>query len=78
MLCLGTAVQASSLIDAGLEVGRFLLLHANQNELIDRVSGRRIDPVTGAIYHLKLNPPKDETITARLQQRKDDTEQVIR
>ena len=25
--------------------------------LVERCCGRRSDPVTGAIYHLKFNPP---------------------
>lgn len=37
--------------------------------------GRRLDPVTGKIYHLKYSPPETEEIAARLTQRFDDTEE---
>lgn len=40
----------------------------------ERVVGRRLDPQTGAIYHLKFKPPPPE-IVGRLQQRSDDTEE---
>lgn len=48
------------------------------NVLIERVVGRRLDPVTGRIYHLKYSPPETQEIAERLTQRFDDTEyQVI-
>ncbi|KAL0326334.1 UNVERIFIED_CONTAM: Adenylate kinase, chloroplastic [Sesamum radiatum] len=43
--------------------------------LVERVVGRRLDPVTGKIYHLKYSPPETEEIAARLTQRFDDTEE---
>lgn len=45
--------------------------------LVERVVGRRCDPVTGTIYHMKYKPPPDEEIAARLQQRSDDTEEKV-
>lgn len=44
--------------------------------LVERVVGRRLDPVTGAIYHMKYKPPAPE-IVDRLQQRSDDTEEKV-
>ncbi len=44
--------------------------------LVERVVGRRLDPETGAIYHLKYSPPPPE-IVHRLQQRSDDTEDKV-
>ncbi|OAY72483.1 putative adenylate kinase 5, chloroplastic, partial [Ananas comosus] len=41
--------------------------------LIDRCVGRRMDPVTGKIYHLTNFPPENEEISARLITRPDDT-----
>lgn len=43
--------------------------------LIERVVGRRLDPATGKIYHLKYSPPETEAVAARLTQRFDDTEE---
>lgn len=45
--------------------------------LIDRCIGRRLDPVTGKIYHLKSFPPETEDIKARLVTRPDDTEEKV-
>jgi hypothetical protein len=45
--------------------------------LVERVVGRRMDPQTGAIYHLKYKPPPPE-IMDRLVQRSDDTEEKVR
>lgn len=45
--------------------------------LIDRCIGRRLDPVTGKIYHLKSFPPETEEIKARLVTRPDDTEEKV-
>ncbi|KAF3566688.1 hypothetical protein DY000_02019465 [Brassica cretica] len=41
----------------------------------DILVGRRLDPVTGKIYHLKYSPPETQEIAARLTQRLDDTEE---
>lgn len=45
--------------------------------LIDRCVGRRMDPVTGKIYHLKSLPPETEEINARLITRPDDTPEKV-
>lgn len=44
---------------------------------MERVVGRRLDPVTGDIYHLTYNKPPPE-IVDRLVQRSDDTEDKLR
>ncbi|PWA44995.1 adenylate kinase 2 protein [Artemisia annua] len=49
-----------------------------QEILVDRVVGRRLDPVTGKIYHLTYSPPETEEIAARLTQRFDDTEEKVK
>jgi adenylate kinase len=46
-------------------------------DLVERVVGRRNDPETGEIYHLKFKPPPPE-IVDRLEQRSDDTEEMVR
>uniref|UniRef100_A0A3N7G8S2 adenylate kinase n=1 Tax=Populus trichocarpa TaxID=3694 RepID=A0A3N7G8S2_POPTR len=50
----------------------------NEEILVERVVGRRLDPVTGKIYHLKYSPPETEEIAARLTQRFDDTEEKVK
>lgn len=53
----------------------FILLEVPEEILVERVVGRRLDPVTGRIYHLKYSPPETDEIAARLTQRFDDTEE---
>lgn len=52
-------------------------LQVSEDILVERVVGRRLDPVTGKIYHLKYSPPENEEIAARLSQRFDDTEEKV-
>lgn len=55
----------------------YLYLQVPEDILVERVIGRRLDPVTGKIYHLKYSPPETEEIAARLTQRFDDTEEKV-
>ena len=75
-----TVAQAEAL-DAMLDkVGRkmdhVLLLDVDNSVLLERITGRRSDPETGRVYHVKFDPPPAE-IADRLIQRKDDTEEVL-
>ncbi|GIL91480.1 hypothetical protein Vretimale_18765 [Volvox reticuliferus] len=72
-----SASQAEAIEKEGIRPDLFLLIQVPDELLVERVVGRRLDPVTGAIYHLKYNPPPPEVI-GRLQQRSDDTEDKCR
>ncbi|KAJ0253010.1 Adenylate kinase 2 [Hirschfeldia incana] len=67
--------QATALKGFGFQPDLFIVLEVPEDILIERVVGRRLDPVTGKIYHLKYSPPETEEIAARLTQRFDDTEE---
>lgn len=67
--------QAQALQESGIEPDLFLLLDVPDEILIDRVVGRRLDPVDGTIYHLTYFPPPTPEIAARLTQRSDDTKE---
>ncbi|KAL8138304.1 hypothetical protein V2J09_004305 [Rumex salicifolius] len=67
--------QANALKGFGFQPDLFILLEVSEDMLVERVAGRRLDPVTGKIYHLKYSPPENEEIAARLTQRFDDTEE---
>jgi len=69
--------QAQAMVDAGLKVKKFLLIDVPDEELVVRGCGRRLDPETGEIYHLKFKPPPAE-IMDRLVHRSDDQEEAIR
>ena len=72
-----TAPQAEALDaamrTAGVELDAVVLIEVPDALLEERAVGRRSDPVTGAIYHLKYNPPPAD-IAGRLVHRKDDTD----
>ncbi|XP_057487059.1 adenylate kinase 5, chloroplastic-like isoform X2 [Actinidia eriantha] len=46
--------------------------------LIDRCVGRRLDPGTGKIYHIKNFPPETDEIKAKVITRPDDTEEKVK
>lgn len=68
-----TETQAQALQAAGIVPDKVLSLKVPDEMLIERVVGRRIDPETGRIYHMKFAPPESEEISARVVQRSDDT-----
>ncbi|GJN12653.1 hypothetical protein PR202_ga30948 [Eleusine coracana subsp. coracana] len=70
--------QAMALETLNIRPDIFLLLEVPDELLVERVVGRRLDPETGKIYHLKYSPPESEEIAARLTQRFDDTEEKVK
>ncbi|KAG6495201.1 hypothetical protein ZIOFF_042993 [Zingiber officinale] len=70
--------QAKALEELGIRPDIFILLDVSEENLVERVVGRRLDPETGKIYHLKYSPPENEEIAARLTQRFDDTEEKVK
>jgi len=69
--------QAQAMSDAGLKVDQFVLIEVPDDTLVERGCGRRLDPETGDIYHLKFKPPPAD-IVDRLVHRSDDQEDKIR
>ena len=53
-----------------------VLIEVPDSLLEERAIGRRTDPETGVIYHLKYNPPPKE-LESRLVHRKDDTAEAV-
>ncbi|CAM0910438.1 unnamed protein product [Alopecurus aequalis] len=70
--------QAQSLESMKIRPDIFVLLKVPDDNLIDRCVGRRLDPVTGKIYHVKNFPPENEQISARLITRSDDTYEKVK
>ena len=61
---------------AGVALDAVVLIEVPDHLLEERAVGRRTDPVTGTIYHLKYNPPPPE-IASRLVHRQDDTKEAV-
>ncbi|CAL9151685.1 unnamed protein product, partial [Musa hybrid cultivar] len=70
--------QAGSLERMKIRPDIFIVLEVPDEILINRCVGRRMDPVSGKIYHLKNFPPETEEISARLITRTDDTQEKVR
>lgn len=72
-----TSVQVEAMLAAGVQCDVFLQIDVSDEAIIERVSGRRMDPETGKIYHMKYLPPPEDVVH-RLEQREDDTEEKIK
>lgn len=76
-----TIPQADALQAAGIPIDFVLEIAVPDEEIVTRMSGRRVDPVSGRTYHIKYNPPKvegkDDVTGDPLIQRDDDKEEVV-
>lgn len=77
-----TIPQADALKNAGVEIDAVVEIDVQDDEIIKRMSGRRMHPASGRTYHTIFNPPKvegvdDETGEA-LVQREDDHEDTVK
>ncbi|WOK99967.1 putative adenylate kinase 5, chloroplastic [Canna indica] len=70
--------QAGTLEKMKIRPDIFIVLDVPDEILIDRCVGRRMDPLTGKIYHLRNFPPETEDICARLITRSDDTQEKVK
>ncbi len=74
-----TVAQAEALermlSESGKKLDAVVLFEVPDEVVVERLSGRRIDPKTGTVYHIKYNPPPEGV---EVIQRDDDREEVIR
>ncbi|PHT73714.1 Adenylate kinase 5, chloroplastic [Capsicum annuum] len=73
-----TLAQAESLERLNIRPDIYIVLDVPDEILIDRCVGRKLDPLTGKIYHVTHFPPETEDIKARLITRPDDTEEKVK
>jgi adenylate kinase len=77
-----TIPQAEALIQAGVAIDHVLEIAVPDAEIISRLSGRRVHPASGRVYHVEHNPPqvagKDDVTGDDLVQRDDDKEETIK
>jgi adenylate kinase len=71
-----------SLDGRGRSLTAALLIEAPDDEVIRRLSGRRICQKNGHVYHLEFDPPKNDEVCdqdgSKLVQRNDDREETVR
>lgn len=77
-----TIPQAEALRDASVEIDHVIEIAVEDEEIVKRMSGRRVHPQSGRTYHIVYNPPKvagkDDVTGEELVQRADDNEETVR
>ncbi|WP_295797809.1 adenylate kinase [uncultured Microbulbifer sp.] len=77
-----TIPQAQALLDAEVAIDHVLEIAVDDEEIVKRLSGRRVHEGSGRVYHLVYNPPKSEGVDdvtgEPLVQRADDSEETVR
>ena len=77
-----TIPQADAMKDAGVAIDAVVDIDVPDQEIIKRMSGRRVHLASGRTYHVTFNPPKvegkDDATGEPLIQRDDDKEETVR
>ena len=77
-----TIPQAEAMKASGVDLDFVLEIDVADDEIIQRMSGRRWHPGSGRTYHVKFNPPKvdgmDDATGESLIQRDDDKEETVK
>jgi adenylate kinase len=77
-----TIPQAQAVVDAGIPIDHVLEIAVDDEQIVQRLSGRRVHEASGRIYHVTHNPPQreglDDETGEPLVQREDDKEQTVR
>jgi adenylate kinase len=77
-----TIPQAEALRDSGVDIDHVVEVAVDDEEIIERMAGRRVHLASGRTYHIIYNPPKkdgfDDETGEPLIQRDDDQESVVR
>ncbi|MDR5897484.1 adenylate kinase [Halomonas vilamensis] len=77
-----TIPQADAMKEAGVKLDHVLEIAVPDEEIVNRLAGRRVHPASGRVYHVEYNPPKepgkDDVTGESLIQRDDDQESTVR
>lgn len=77
-----TLPQADAMKDAGIKLDHVVEIAVDDEEIVNRLSGRRVHPDSGRVYHVDYKPPqeegKDDVTGEPLIQRDDDSEKTVR
>lgn len=77
-----TIPQAQALVDANVPIEYVIEIAVDDEQIVSRLSGRRVHEDSGRVYHIEHNPPKtaglDDETQEPLIQRPDDKEETIR
>lgn len=77
-----TIPQAEALIAEGVDIDAVVEIAVKDQEIIERLAGRRVHSASGRVYHVEYNPPKtegkDDVTGEPLVQRDDDQEGTVK
>lgn len=77
-----TIPQAEAMVDANVHIDHVIEIAVEDEEIVARLSGRRVHPGSGRVYHVLHNPPSveglDDESGEALVQREDDKEETVR
>ena len=77
-----TLAQAEALRAKGIQIDHIIEISVPDEEIIKRMSGRRVHLASGRTYHVVFNPPAvpdtDDVTGEPLVQRDDDCEEIVR
>lgn len=77
-----TIPQAEALKNTNIKIDYVIEISVDDEEIINRISGRRVHVASGRVYHIKFNPPHkpgfDDITGEPLLHRDDDKEEIIR
>ena len=77
-----TIAQAEALEKAGIQFDAVISIEISEDEILQRMSGRRVCEACGSSYNVEAIPPRVEGICdncgGKLIQRKDDTPETVR
>ena len=77
-----TIPQAQALREAGIDIDYVIEIAVDDNEIVKRISGRRIHKASGRVYHIYYHPPKQEGLDDETGEplilRDDDREEIVR
>lgn len=77
-----TIPQADAMSENGIDVDYVIEIDVPDEEIVKRMSGRRVHPSSGRVYHVVYNPPKeegkDDVTGEELVIRPDDEESTVR
>ncbi len=77
-----TIPQAQAMVEAGVSIDHVVEISVEDEDIVARLSGRRVHPGSGRVYHVRYNPPQqeglDDETNEALVQREDDQEATVR
>ncbi|CAM4095045.1 MULTISPECIES: adenylate kinase [Shewanella] len=77
-----TIPQADAMAASGIDIDHVIEIDVPDEEIVKRMSGRRVHPGSGRVYHIVYNPPKvegkDDVTGEELAIRPDDEESTVR